>query len=144
LLTIDASVFVAAVLADEAAHGDSLRVLELIAGSGTTLHEPAIAVVEVVSAVVRRTGDRTLAQRTGRYLLRNPDVVLHPLDMRATSHAAGLAADRRLRAADALYAAVAQQNDCRLITLDSEIVERARPDIDALTPAQWLALQGAE
>ncbi len=144
MLTVDASVLVAAVLDDEEAHRDAVRLLDLVTGSGRTMHEPAIAVVEVVSAIVRRTGDSALAQRTGRYLLRNPTVMLHPLDMRATSHAAGLAADRRLRAGDAFYAAVAQQNDCQLITLDAELIGRARPEIDALTPAEWLAQAGAE
>lgn len=142
MLTIDASVLVEAVLPAEAAHRDSLRFLDVIAGSGRALHEPAIAVVEVVSAVVRRTGDRALAQRAGRHLLRNPDVILHPLDMRAASHAAGLAADKGLRAADALYAAVAQQNHCRLVTLDAEIADRVRPGLDAVTPAEWLAQEG--
>ncbi len=142
MLTIDASVLVAAVLGDEVAHVDAARVLDVISGSGTTLHEPVIAIIEVVSAVVRRTGDRALAQRTARYLLRNPAVVVHPLDLPAASRAAGLAAEQRLRAADAMYAAVAHQYDCQLVTLDAELIHRARPGIDAQTPADWLARQG--
>lgn len=142
MLTIDASVLVAAVLDDEVAHADAARVLDVISGSETTLHEPVIAIIEVVSAVVRRTGDRALARRTARYLLRNPAVNVHLLDLPAASHASELAADLRLRAADALYAAVAHQNTCQLITLDVELIQRAGPVIDAYTPTDWLALQG--
>lgn len=142
MVTIDASVLVAAVLEDEAAHTEAEQVLDVIAGSGVAMHEPVIAIIEVVSAVVRRTGDRALAQRAARYLLRSPAVNVHVLDLPAASHASELAADLRLRAADAMYAAVAHQYDCQLITLDGELIGRARPVIDACTPAEWLARQG--
>lgn len=142
MLTIDASVLVAAVLEDEAAHADAAELLRVLAGSGATIHEPAIAIIEVVSAVVRRTGDRVLAQTAARHLMGNPAIVMHPLDLPEAAHAAELAANQRLRAADALYATVAQRNSCPLITLDAELIERAGPAIDACTPAEWLARQG--
>lgn len=141
MLTIDASVFVAAVLANEAAHADSLRLLRAQARAGTPLHEPVIAIIEIVSAVVRRTGDRDLAQTAARHLMANPALVIHPLGLDEASQAAELAATHRLRAADAQYAAVALMNDCQLVTLDAELIERAGPAIDACGPAEWLARQ---
>ena len=142
MLTIDASVLVAAVLEDEAAHADSARLLRAHARAGTPLHEPVIALIEIVSAVVRRTGDRDLAQTAARHLMANPALVVHPLGLAEAAHAAELAATHRLRAADAQYAAVAQMNDCELVTLDMELIERAGPEIDACGPAEWLARQG--
>ncbi|MFN8521216.1 MAG: hypothetical protein U0667_17950 [Chloroflexota bacterium] len=62
--------------------------LELIADLGhNAARNPAIAVVEVVSAVVRRMHIGSLAARTGRYLLRT--LTSSSIRwMRATSHAA--------------------------------------------------------
>ena len=119
MLTIDASVLVAAVLVDEPAHADAAQVLRVIARSGTVLHEPVIAIIEIVSAVVRRTGDRALAQTAARHLMRNPAIVVHPLDLPEAAHAAELAATRRLRAADAVYAATALVHGTMLVTLDA-------------------------
>ena len=142
MLTIDASVLVAAVLVDEPAHADAAQVLRVIARNGTVLHEPVIAIIEIVSAVVRRTGDRDLAQTAARHLMRNPAIVVHPLGLPEAAHAAELAATQQLRAADAIYAATALAHGTMLVTLDAELIGRTGPAIDACTPAEWLARQG--
>jgi predicted nucleic acid-binding protein len=143
VLTIDASVLVAAVLEDEAAHPESSRLLRALARSGAILHEPVIAIIEIVSAVVRRTGDRDLAQTAARHLMANPALIVHPLGLVEAARAAELAATYRLRAADAQYAAVALMNGCELVTLDAELIERAGPEVDACGPAEWLARQAS-
>lgn len=139
MLTIDASVLVAAMLDDERAHADSARFLRFHTLAGTQMHEPVVALVEIVAAVVRRTGDRDLARSAARHLLANPALIVHPLGLPEAAQAAEVAASRRLRAADAQYAAVALKNGCQLVTLDTEVIERAGPDIDACGPAEWLA-----
>jgi predicted nucleic acid-binding protein len=142
VLTIDASVFVAADAADEEAHGSARAFMASALASGAAIHQPSMTVVEVTSAIARRTGDPVHARRVGVEVLHLPGVVVHELDVDSALDAAGLASDLRLRASDAVYAATALTNDSTLVTLDSELLSRAAPVIKVCTPADWLARQG--
>ena len=64
--------------------------------------------------------------------------MLHDLDIDEMAVAARLAGDLRLRAADAVYVAVARTAGA-LITLDTELRERAASEVAVQSPAQWLA-----
>jgi predicted nucleic acid-binding protein len=48
------------------------------------------------------------------------------------------AATLKLRGADAVYVALAAALREPLITLDTEMLERARDVVDAMTPERWL------
>jgi predicted nucleic acid-binding protein len=50
VLTVDASVLVAAALRDEPAHAASAEALRRITASGLGIHQPALALVEVTAA----------------------------------------------------------------------------------------------
>ena len=139
MVTIDASVLVAAALRDEPAHEAALAVVQRVIESGIAVHEPTLAIVEVTAAIARRTGDGALALAAGRRLLELPGLVLHDLDADAMAAAAHLASDLRLRAADAVYVAVARSHDAELITLDAEVRERAAAVVTVPTLAAWLA-----
>lgn len=141
MVTIDASVLVAAALRDEPAHEAARAVVQQVIESGIAVHEPTLAIVEVTAAIARRTGDGALAFTAGRRLLELPGLVLHDLDADAMAAAAHLASELRLRAADAVYVAVARSHDAELITLDAEVRERAAPVVATPSPAQWLAIQ---
>lgn len=141
MLTIDASVLVAAAIRDEPAHEAAADALRLVTGAGLAVHQPAIAVVEVTSAAARRTGDGAFARRLGQAVLAMPGLVVHGLDADAALMAAALASDLRLRAADAVYAATALALGTTLITLDAELVDRAGSIVAVLTPSDWIAQQ---
>lgn len=138
MITIDASVLVAAAISDEVEHAPARRVLHEAIASGTAVHEPTLAIVEVTAAIARRTGDLALALAAGRRVLELPGLVLHDLDIDEMAVAARLAGDLRLRAADAVYVAVARTAGA-LITLDTELRERAASEVAVQSPAQWLA-----
>ncbi len=142
MLTIDASVLVAAALRDEKAHSDSTEALRLILSSGLEIHQPAIAIVEVTAAAARRTSDGAFARRVGQAALAMPGLTVHDLDADAALRAATLASDLRLRAADAVYVAIALVAGCALITLDGEVVDRAASVVSVLTPSDWMARRG--
>lgn len=142
MVTIDASVLVAAAIRDEPAHAASVQALRLAAELGLAIHQPAIAVVEVTAAAARRTGDGAFARRVGLAILALPGVVVHGLDREATLRAAALAGDLRLRAADAVYAATALAAGTTLMTLDTELTGRARSALRIVTPSEWVAAQG--
>ena len=139
MVTIDASVLVAAAVPGEPGREAARACLRRVIEAGLPVHEPTLAIVEVTAAIARRTGDGALALQAGRVLLELPGLVLHDLDADAMAAAAHLAADLRLRAADAVYVAVAQTQDSILITLDTEVSERAISRVAARTPTQWLA-----
>lgn len=139
MLTIDASVLVAAAVPDEPAHLVVRSLLRAVGRAGLAIHEPAIAVVEVAAGIVRRTGDSSLAEDAVRLIVGLPGAEFHALDLPAAVHAAGVARELRLRAGDALYAAVALDHECTLVTMDEELLRRAPPLLDACTPEAWLA-----
>jgi len=142
VLTIDASVLVAAAVPDEPAHLVVRSLLRAVGRAGMAIHEPTIAVVEVAAGIVRRTGDPSLAADAVRLLIGLPGAEFHALDLPAAVQAAGVARDLRLRAGDALYAAVALDHGCTLVTIDEELLRRALPLLDACTPDAWIARGG--
>jgi gamma-glutamylcyclotransferase (GGCT)/AIG2-like uncharacterized protein YtfP/predicted nucleic acid-binding protein len=143
VLTIDASVFVAADAADEEARGSARALMARALASGADIHQPTITIVEVTSAIARRTGDPGHARTVGVEVLHLPRVVVHDLDTDVAAVAAGLASELRLRGADAVYAATALRAGTTLITLDAELAMRASAVVPTYTPADWLAHQAA-
>lgn len=139
MLTLDASLLVAAALPDEPGHEAAAALLRAVGHDRLAVHVPSIAIVEVASGIARRTGDVRLAEDAVRLLLGLPGATFHDLDLPGAVQAAGVATALRLRAADALYAAVAHEARCRLVALDQELIERAAPLVDACTLADWLA-----
>ena len=144
MLTIDASVWVAADPAAGESHVESAMFLAAVLRADLVIHQPAICLIEVSSALARRTGDSGLATRATADLLRLPGVVMHPIDIAAAMAAADLTAATRLRAADGLYASVAREFGTTLVTLDRELVERAREIVRVMTPGEWLSASGSD
>jgi predicted nucleic acid-binding protein len=141
VLTIDASVLVAASATDEPAHEPARAFLEQVLTSGAAIHQPVLAWVEVTAGIARKTGDAKYARSVGLRAFALPGAIVHDLDTDAAAVAAGLASDLRLRAADAVYAATALTHDTILVTIDQEILVRAVSVIQVCTPADWLARQ---
>jgi predicted nucleic acid-binding protein len=142
VLTIDASVLVAAAIPDEPHHEVAAALLSRAGRQGLAIHLPMVALVEVAAGIVRRTADVGLAQDALRLLLAMPAAEFHGLDMPAAMQAAGVATVLRVRAGDAASAAVAHESGSTLVTLDQELLERAAPLVDTCTPAAWLARAG--
>lgn len=142
MVTIDASVLVAADAGDEAAHASARAFLRRVLKSGVAVHQPSLAIVEVTAAVARRTGDAAHARAVGVALLELPGMALHDLDLDTALTAVGLASDLRIRAADAVYAATALIHATTLVTLDAELASRAGAVLAACAPDDWIAAAG--
>jgi predicted nucleic acid-binding protein len=142
VVTIDASVWLAADTDDEAAWEESRTFFERVLSEGIPVHQSALTLVEVSAAVARRTGSAALARDAGARLLRFPGLLVHPLDLELAGLSAALAARLGLRGADAVYAATARARGAALVTLDRELLDRARPLVDATTPGGWLESRG--
>jgi predicted nucleic acid-binding protein len=135
VLTLDANVWVAAFDSRDRFHNRSTTFLRAAAVERLDLHGPAFVAVEVACALARRAGNPSVGGIVHERLHRHPALDLYPMDDRCLSRASEIGIQRRLRGADALYAAVAELAGAQLITWDDELIERA----GALTPDTWLA-----
>ncbi len=138
MVTVDASVLVAAGDRDDPAGPGSVAFLQAVLRAGRPIHQPTLALVEVAAAIARRTHDVALAREAGLRLLRMPGLVLHPLDLESAAEAAAMAGRARFRGADAVYAATALRHGTTLVTLDDELLTRTSPTVVSMTPSDWL------
>lgn len=122
--TVDASVFLNAFNPSEEGHEESKAVLAAMQEDAIPVIVPNLLRVEAAAAIARGHEDPKLARRFAESLLRLPHLVVVTLDDRLAATAAGLAADRRLRGADAVYGAVALRFGSALLSRDREQLER--------------------
>jgi predicted nucleic acid-binding protein len=137
VLVIDANVWVAAFDAADSFHADSVALLAAAAERGLPLAAPSFVVLESACALARRLDDPRLALAAGRKLAEHPALRLEPLGDALLAEAGRLGVERRLRAADALYAATAARLGWMLLSWDSELIARG----GAVSPRDWLAEQ---
>ena len=137
-VTIDASVWVAARFENEPGHAESTACLLRALGSLEPIVLPWLAWVECVAAVARKTDNEALAREVGLHLHDLVSVRWVALDEPVTAEAAVVAAECRLRAADAVYAAVARLHRATLVTLDAEMRDRCSAQVRCQTPAEWV------
>ena len=95
-------------------------------------------VVEVTAAVARALDDVRRAIAMSEALRGWPNQTLVPLDEALMDHVVNLSANTRLRGADAVYAAVAQQYGTTLVTLDRQQLERLPLVVRAIRPSDAL------
>jgi len=137
--TVDASVFVNAFNPHETGHAESLAALAAMQERGDPVLVPALALVEVASAIARATDDSTGALHLVDAIAALPHVMAVALTPRMARDAAALAASNRLRGADAIYIAVAQRYATTLVTRDEEQRARGAAVVTCETPEHVLA-----
>jgi len=139
MVTVDASIWVAADAGGEPHHADCRAFLAATLGGRLPVHQPLLSIVEVCATVARKTRSTRLALMAGQIVLSVPTLVLHELDHRRAREAAELASQAFLRGADAVYVATARRAGTVLVTLDLEMHQRAAAIVATFTPAEWLA-----
>jgi predicted nucleic acid-binding protein len=140
MVVIDASVYVSRLHRCEAYHADSVRLFDAVADRRIPVVCPEILLPEVAAAIARGMRDLEFAYRAAAHLRTLPGHRFVAVDRMLSDRASRLAAECRLRGCDAIYAALAQQEEACLITWDQQQQERARIVVDALTPIEALAL----
>jgi predicted nucleic acid-binding protein len=139
MYTVDASVWVNGFDQRESGHEISRQMLELLRAQAISIFEPMLVLAEVAGAISRTRQDPARAEAFAITLGQLPNVTILPLDEALGQQALALAAQHGLRGADAVYAAVAQQAGCTLISLDHEHLTRLAGLISVQTPAVALA-----
>jgi len=135
IYTVDASVFLNAFHPHEEGHEESRTLLERLRESAVPMVVPNLLRVEGAAAIARDRQDRALASRFAEALLRVPRLLVIPLDDPLAATAAGIAADHRVRAADAVYGAVALRFGSTLVSRDREQLERLVAVVPTRRPA---------
>jgi predicted nucleic acid-binding protein len=139
MYTVDASLWVNGFDQRESGHETSRQVLELLRAQTIPIIEPILVLAEVAGAISRTRQDPARAEAFAITLGQLPNVTILPLDEALGQQALALAAQHGLRGADAVYAAVAQQVGCTLISLDNEHLTRLAGLISVQTPEVALA-----
>ena len=123
-IVVDASLWVARLIAQDAFHDLSRRWLDAQRSQGVQFVAPTLLLVEVAAAISRRTGDSGQAQLAAEALENLPDLRLVEMDQSVVQTAVRAGADLGVRGADALYIAIAQELTLPLATLDADQSER--------------------
>lgn len=128
-VVVDASVWVARLIPQDAFHAAVKAWMEQQRQAETTLLSPALLLSEIAGAISRRSGAPDLAQQAVEQIQRLPEVRLIAIDADLVQHATRLAAALGLRGADAFYVAAAEHLGLRLATLDADQARRAAGQI---------------
>jgi len=123
----------------EAGHATSRQLLEVLRTRALPIIVPNLVLAGVAGAISRTRNDPVRAEAFATTLGRLPNVTVVALDEALGYQARALAAQYGLRGADAVYAAVAQQAGCTLISLNHEHLTRLGSIVIVRTPAAVLA-----
>ena len=137
--TIDASVWVNSFDKLEKGNEMSRQFLSKLKQLSLPLIVPSLLIVEVAGAISRSRKDEATAKSFAKAISQVPNTTFVPIDITLSERATEFAAQYKLRGADAIYAAVAVEHDCILVSLDNEHLTRLSTLITTLTPAEALA-----
>lgn len=122
---LDSSVIVAAILQTEPNHAGARRLWDRLTAGEHHASAPATVLVEVVSAIRRRTGSERDAREAGERLQAIPDLQFIAMTRGRVLKAVAIAIQTGLRGMDALVAQVARERGLPLVSLDRDFTERA-------------------
>lgn len=128
---------------DEDHHEASNQLVEKIKREGITVVLPEIVLPEVSSAIARGTDDSQLALEFVEDLRNIPNFVFIPIDSEISNLAAQFAAHYKIRGYDSVYMAISYIFGVKLITLDTEQIERSKKMISSSTPEDELSMGGS-
>ena len=137
---LDASVFSNAFNPGESGHSDSSRCMERLRDEAPPILAPTLLLPELAAAIARGRNDAILADAFASAIRRLPYLILVAIDTPLAEDALHIAAARRLRGSDAVYAAVALRFQAILVTLDRDQLHRLAPLITVRSPSDILAL----
>ena len=134
MYVVDASVWVSRFWTRDPHHTEARSWVFRIMSSGGQIFGPSILLPEVAGPLCRRTGEVEMGLYAVRQLVSLPGLYLLDVDDQMARLSGELAAQLRLKGADAIYVAAAMLRDVPLITLDTEQRERASRVVTASTP----------
>jgi predicted nucleic acid-binding protein len=120
----------------------TLAWLKNFSRTGDHLFAPNLLFAEVAGAVARQTGRSRFGHTALTRLRKYTFLQIVPLDEQLSSLAAEMAAECRLRGADAVYAALAYTLNVPLLTWDQEQITRVQKVVKAGIPGTLFGSNG--
>ncbi len=117
---------IAALRKQEVHHEAAKNLLETIKDGGHIAIEPYIVLIEIVAAIKRRTGSTELAKRVKNDFLAIDTINFMDLESTRASDASEIAMNLGVRGMDAIVIQIAKEFNIPLITLDKEMIEKAK------------------
>jgi predicted nucleic acid-binding protein len=134
MIVVDASVWVSSLIVQDVNHQISRTWLDQYTLAGGFVAAPLLLLAEVAGAVSRRFGDQQRGRYAANRLTQTTGFRLMVGDRAFGQAAARLAADLRLRGADATYVTLAYRLRVPLVTWDQEQLQRAAGVITVQAP----------
>ena len=122
--TLDSSVIVSYILKDESNSRQAEELLNNIAENDSKIIIPTTVLVEIVSAVKRRTGSFELAERILDHFSNAPGFIYIEINLQNVIKASQIAVNYSLRGMDSLIVQISEEYKTELITFDLEIQEK--------------------
>lgn len=135
MFTIDASVHINALNLAEKGSAESQAFLAKIYQEALTVYSPTLLWVEVAAALARVFDNSAQGIALAQALRILPGHIWVPLDEELAGEACLIAAEYRLRGADAVYAAVARRYRTILVTTDQQQINRLGSFLSVHLPA---------
>jgi predicted nucleic acid-binding protein len=133
-VVIDASVWVGFFLTSDSTHGASYNWIDRHTSAGGMLVAPSILLTEVAAAIARRLGQPQTALHAAVTISNLNLMRIVPMDGVLIQAATDIAANLRLRGADAIYVATAKQLGIPLLTWDHEQLTKSAGVILTIRP----------
>jgi len=135
MIVVDASVWVSYLVQQDINHAATRPWFTKVLMSRVPIAAPNLLLSEIGGAMSRRLGDATMGNKAINHLLAIPTLRLIRMEHSLAFQAGKIAANHRLRGADAWYVAVAAQLNVPLISWDKEHLYRVSDLITTYTPA---------
>lgn len=133
-VVIDASVWAAFFLTADSTHGASYNWIDKHTSAGGMLVAPSILLTEVAAAIARRLRQPQMALHAASTISNLNLMRIIPMEAALMQEATGMAANLRLRGADAIYVATAKQLGIPLLTWDHEQLTKPVGVISTIQP----------
>ena len=121
---------VTALRKQEVHYEDAKNLLEQVKDGNHIAIEPYIVLIEVVAAIKRRTGSTKLAKRVKNDILAIDTINFTDLESTRANDASEIALNLGVRGMDAIVIQTAKEFNVPLITLDKEMIEKAKSFVD--------------
>jgi predicted nucleic acid-binding protein len=132
--TVDSSVLVALFNSRHAQHGTAMGWFREAIADGEALRAPVTALAEVAFAISEHTGDKQLARDVVTQIRHSSLFELLPVAMPLAERSMVIAAEHRVSGAEALYLAIAETLNDRLVTLSPDLLAKGNELVETVQP----------
>jgi len=119
--TIDTSVFVSALLSKEENHSKAVEILSSISSEDSIIVLPYTVLIEIASAIIRRTKSEELTLSAIRTIIKNEKIIFVKLDKDFSLKTIKTILKYNLRGMDSILVQVSRKYKTELISFDEEI-----------------------